>query len=120
MGDVQYGRCDHSEGEGFPISVPVETLVEVLLPGGCRRAADFPSPPSVVGGDASSHPGQGSCCSCPAHSCSDEGGGPGSQLDCQLAAVSDWMSQRWSWAAEWVPIYPLECDEEECRSLEKD
>lgn len=117
----QHDRCDHSEGVELPISVPAETLVEAHHPGGCSYAADFLSPPSAAaaaGGDASSHPAQGSCCSCSGHSCSDEGGGhhPGSQPECQLEVESGWMSQRWSWAAEWVPIHPLACGVEGCRS----
>lgn len=100
----QLDRCDRSEGVGLPISGPAEILVVALHPGGRSRVADFPSqlPSAAVGGEASLHPGQGSCCSCPAHSCSDEDGGclPVAQLECQLEVESDWMFQSWSWVAE--------------------
>lgn len=120
QGGDQLYRCDRSEGVGLPISGPAEILGEALHPGGRSHVAGFPFhlPSAAVGGEVSLHPGQGSCCSCPAHSCSDEGGGclPAPQLECQQEVESDWMSQNWSWAAGWVPIHPLSCGVEECRS----
>lgn len=48
----------------------------------------------AVGGKASLHLDQGSCCSFLVHSCSDGDGGcfPAPQLVCQLEVASDWMS----------------------------
>lgn len=98
QGGYQLDHCDHSEGAELPISGPAE-IPWAPHPGGQSREADCPfQPPSaVVGGEAFSHPGQGSCCSCLVHPYSDAGDGcyPGVQLECRLAVESDWMSRCW-------------------------
>lgn len=86
---------DHTESVGLPIFGPAGILWD-LHPGGRSYVVCFLSllTSAAVGGKASLHLGQGSCCNFPVHQCSDvhDGCFPVPQLECQLKVASDWMS----------------------------